>query len=290
MKTKNRRADAKALRNDRSRRCRGVLGSMIGLCLGLIASSAHAELTFEVQIDSSVLLHNDADATITIEGVSNGVPFLTVNPSPAPAPTWAVSLPGDFVTFRATGSARSGPTGMIADAGDSAVSATMNMTALGDGQPIGGSGVAAGFAIAYLISASGDDAFATVNGDLRGTSPYDPDAAPTYLLTAQAQADTVYGDSEDFLDVGTFGGPLVKDKLWIWPGFGSQRPLAPGGEGFASGTLSGHGAAISSTANYEASMTFSLSAVPEPAAAWLLGSALAVLGWMRRNDAERKRR
>jgi hypothetical protein len=265
-------------------RTRRALRWLIGLCLGLIASSASAQraLTWNVKVDPSVSLHNDTDVTITIRGVSDGVPFTFLNPAPGSLPAWPVSLPGDFVTFSAAGSARSGPAGI----GDSTASAAMTIDALTPDQPAtDGPGLEAAFAIAYLIEATGGDAFASVNGELTGTSPWDPDAAAITLLPVQAQADVVFGDTEDFLDLGTFGGPISREKLWIWPTFGATRPLAPGGERFATGTLTAFDAAIMSTASYEVSMTFGLSAVPEPTAAWLLGSALPVLGWIRRRKS-----
>ena len=257
---------------------------LVGLYLSLAASFTQAAgLTFEVQINYDTLLSNDADVVVTISGISNGQAFTEINPPTGGV--WILVEPGDFYKFNATGSARSGPTSDFADVGDSQGSAQMFIIAFGPAaDPVTPLGFVA--QLRYEIGASGFDAFS--NAALGFEGPYDFDTGiPLVTASLNASADSRFGDKEEFIDTNplTFGGPLIKERFWFFgPPAAPLPPLDPAGVKHSEYTLDFfRAAAVSSEANYNVTMSFSV--VPVPAAAWLFASALGLLGWMRRKAA-----
>lgn len=258
---------------------------LVGLYLSLAASFTQAAgLTFEVQINYDTLLSNDADVVVTISGISNGQAFNET--APPTDGVWFMGEPGDFFEFNATGSARSGPTSDFGDVGDSQGSAQMMITVFGPAANLVDGGFIA--LLRYEIGASGFDAFS--NAALGFEGPYDFDTGiPLVTASLNASADSRFGDKEEFIDTNplTFGGPLIKERLWFFgPPSAPLPPLDPAGVKHSEFTFDFfRAAAVSSEANYNVTMSFSLVPVPVPAAAWLLGSALGLLGWMRRKAA-----
>jgi len=139
---------------------------------------------------------------------------------------------------------------------------------------------------------------ATVDArDNTGTNPNDATGAPIYLLndTKLADSNSDLWDStiDTAFNVNEFGNTVAVVNMWTGTG-----PNGTESVGFALGTasviygtssttfsqwiLSGQAPASAARPLYAISGNLIVAPVPVPAAVWLFGSAIGLLGWMRR--------
>ena len=255
---------------------------------------AAAPLAFEVTAEISLdLFENGGSNSFRIAVVEGGVETIILNPVAGSSFTFNPTKDGDSVELTMVTETWSGPSGSIDDRGFARAGGTLSVDVYDSATP----------ARAFLEGPLGDldyDLVADIEGETTGSDVYLTVQSSTSKYTKlgfeltdsdSIFMDTVFGDSVNGVDTGTFGGPfnassqesqelsrifLGSDPILDPDTFGSARTARLEGtntsEAFSS---TGYG---STTLGFELYSTV----VPVPAAVWLFGSCLGLLGWMRR--------
>jgi hypothetical protein len=143
-----------------------------------------------------------------------------------------------------------------------------------------------GFYNVEFVTAVGSDIFGTDPADFPFPLSEDRVAATVQLNLALSSASTVptgagaIGAERYFVPAAEFNFPLPPVDMWA-SGTG-QYFDATGTWELCRGDDCVAGVSVLRPADINTFATFSVSAVPVPAAVWLFGSALGLLGWMRR--------
>lgn len=257
-------------------------GILFLLPVSLLAETFSVEVTIDL---TDNYFENIGSNVIQITAVEGGVETIISTPAVGTPITFNPFAPGDSVELILRTDTESGETPTPADRGLGRADAAMVVDLFPD--------ASAGQAIDPSLT--GFSLFSETEVDSDGADAFSRGQIVTNLLNELGSfeqvdsqfvlSDPLFGDNKNSVDLGTFGDALRASNQVEITGFGS---FFGGGSSvkkrIAKKSATNNSEAWESTGYVNSTIRFEFvpTVVPVPAAAWLFGSALGLLGWMRR--------